>query len=87
MTLFVSSWYMCYTNMLSYYGVFVNPAGGIGSWMDGSAESVLESVWAASKLSGYSERKMYDKIEDFYSTFYGLELTDAEVDIYVLAGN
>ncbi|MCD8097750.1 MAG: hypothetical protein LUE31_06925, partial [Lachnospiraceae bacterium] len=31
-------WYLCYSNILSSYGILVNPVGGIGSWTDGSAE-------------------------------------------------
>ncbi len=81
-----SYWYYCYGNILADYGVYVNPTGGIGSWMDGSAESVLEAVWAAAMLSGYDKESMYETIQDFYSTFYGLELTTSEIDDYVLAG-
>ena len=77
------SLYSCITGE---YDVYVNPTGGIGNWMNGSAESVLEAVWAAAMLSGYDKESMYKTIQDFYSTFYGLELTTDEIDTYVLAG-
>lgn len=62
------------------YDIYVNPQG-VCSWTKGSIESVLESVWAANKFSGaYSESEVKECVRDFYSRFYGHDLTDAQLN-------
>lgn len=62
------------------YDVYVNPCG-VGSWTDGSAESVLETVWAAWKFHGdYSESQVKSKIKEFYSKFYRYDLSDSQIN-------
>ncbi|MCD8134116.1 MAG: hypothetical protein LUE19_09750 [Clostridiales bacterium] len=68
------------------YEVYVNPCG-LGDWMEGSAESILEAVWAAYQIQGtctYNDVVSY--VKQFYSTFYRCSLTDAQVTA-ILAGN
>ena len=68
------------TQISGAYEVVVNPSG-VSSWVGGSAESVLESVWAAWRFFGaVSEDDMRACVSDFYSQFYGYTLSDAELD-------
>ena len=61
------------------YTVLVNPRG-IGSWTDGSVESVLETVWASYAITGSrSENEVRDTIMEFYSTFYRYDLSDKQL--------
>ncbi|MCD7887695.1 MAG: hypothetical protein LUG44_08825, partial [Clostridiales bacterium] len=74
-----------YSTILGVYDVIVNPTG-LGDWVDGSAESILESVWVACQVQGYyTENKMKNIIVDFYSTFYGYDLSATEL-ADILAG-
>jgi len=67
------------SNIIGEYEIFVNPQG-VGSWFNGSAESVLEAVWVAWKFHGaYSEAEVYSIIRDFYQTFYNYELSGDEL--------
>lgn len=61
------------------YEIYVNPSG-IGSWSGGSGESILESVWLAEKFYGaYSESEVRDKVKDFYSRFYQIQLSESQL--------
>ena len=63
------------------YQIYVNPYG-VTSWTDGSAESVLESVWAAYQINGgYSKSDMKAEIQAFYQKFYGYSLSDSEIEL------
>ncbi len=61
------------------YEVYVNPSGITGNWMDGGMESVLESTWAAWRFSGYSEDALRGLVSEYYSTFYGKNLSNDEI--------
>lgn len=62
-----------------YYEIYVNPSG-VGSWADGSVESILESVWLSYKYyGGYTESEVKDEIKEFYSTFYRHDLSDSQL--------
>ncbi|MCD8132267.1 MAG: hypothetical protein LUE19_00200 [Clostridiales bacterium] len=77
---------MVRTQISSDYEVVVNPSG-FRSWTGGTCESVLEAVWAAWRIRGsISESDVRSYISDFYSTFYGYDLTSAEIDT-ILAGD
>ena len=68
------------TQISGEYEIVVNPRG-LSSWSGGSAESILESVWAAWRFFGaLSEDQVRGYISDFYSRFYGYSLNDAEID-------
>ncbi len=74
----------CY--IMEDYEEYVNP-DGLGDWMDGSAESILEAPWIAWKIQGTcTEEQVRAEIKEFYETFYRCSLTDAQVDA-ILAGN
>ena len=61
------------------YEILVIPTG-IGSWADGSAESFLLSLWAASTIKHtVSENELESYISRFYSTFYGIDLTSSQM--------
>ena len=62
------------------YDIYVNPAGFLGSWIDGGMESVIESTWAASMFNGYSGDDVSAQVQEFYSTFYGYELSGGELE-------
>ncbi|MBQ9014641.1 MAG: hypothetical protein IJ109_00840 [Firmicutes bacterium] len=73
------------TNLRGDYQVAVNPSG-VGSWADGSCESVLECIWTAWRIAGVcSESDVRNEIRTFYSTFYRHDLSDGEIDA-ILAG-
>lgn len=68
------------------YNIYVNPRG-VGSWTKGSAESILETKWAAWKFHGaYSESQVKKEIKNFYSKFYRYKLSDSQVNA-ILSGN
>ncbi|MCD8376385.1 MAG: hypothetical protein LUD69_05530 [Oscillospiraceae bacterium] len=68
------------TQISGDYEVVVNPCG-VTNWATGSAESILESAWAAWRLSGVlTESEVRDYISDFYETFYDYTLTSAQID-------
>lgn len=71
---------MVTTYIRDSYNVYVNPCG-VGSWTSGSAESVLETKWAAWKFhSAYSESQVKEEIKKFYSKFYRYNLSDSQVN-------
>ena len=62
------------------YEVFVLPSG-VGSWAEGSAESVLTSLWAAWKLRGaVSESEVRSFAAEYYESFYGIRLSEDRLD-------
>ncbi len=68
------------TQISGDYEVVVNPCG-VTDWATGSAESILESAWAAWRVSGVlSESDVRDYISDFYQTFYAYTLSSAQID-------
>ena len=75
-----------------YRQVLVNPRGlcqqdandELCSWVDGSLESVLESSWVYWKFRGGSEAEFRQDVIDFYSSFYGYDVS-ADIDS-MLAG-
>jgi len=75
-----------YAHIMGDYDVYVNPSG-LGDWAGGSAESILEAVWAAWKIQGTcTEDQVSEKIREYYATFYRCtDLTDTQVNA-ILAG-
>ena len=62
------------------YTVLVLPSG-VGSWAEGSAESVLTTLWAACKLRGaVSEGELRAFTAEFYERFYGVKLSEGQLD-------
>ena len=62
------------------YEVLVLPSG-VGSWAGGSAESVLTTLWAACKLRGaVSESELRAFTAEFYERFYGVKLSEGQLD-------
>ena len=62
------------------YEILVLPSG-VGSWGEGSGESVLTSLWAACKLRGaVSEGELRAFTVEFYERFYGVRLSDSQLD-------
>ena len=57
------------------YKILVNPCGYVGSWTDGSLESPLEALWVASEFHGHPVSSLEEKIEEFYDTFYGYDVS------------
>jgi ABC-type Fe3+-hydroxamate transport system substrate-binding protein len=73
------------TQISGQYEIVVNPSG-LSSWIGGSAESILESAWAAWRFyDAISETQLRNYIEEFYSRFYGYTLSQAEID-HILEG-
>ncbi len=73
------------TQISGDYDVLVNPSG-LRSWTDGSAESVLEAIWAAYAVRGaISESEVRTYISDFYTEFYGYTPSSSEISS-ILAG-
>ena len=68
------------------YDIYVNP-NGLGDWIGGSSESVLETVWIGNMFhdKAFSDEELNDYLKRFYSTFYRCELTDAQIR-NILAG-
>lgn len=68
------------TQISDAYEIVVNPRG-LSTWAGGSAESILESVWAAWRFFGaLPEEEMRGYISDFYTRFYGYSLSAPEID-------
>jgi len=68
------------------FDVYVNPSG-LGDWVNGSAESILEAIWAAWQIQGTcTQDQVYAAVKEFYETFYRCSLTDAQVSA-ILAGS
>lgn len=71
-----------YTNYISDdYGIYVNP-DGVGSWTDGSVESVLEAAWASYVFypdGYYTLDKVENKVSEFYQKFYRYDVTDSDL--------
>lgn len=68
------------TNIRGSYNVVVNPYG-VGSWAEGSPESVLECIWAAWRIAGvYSKADVKNEIKYFYKTFYRCDLTNSQIE-------
>ncbi|MBO4365634.1 MAG: hypothetical protein J5804_05005, partial [Eggerthellaceae bacterium] len=66
------------------YDIHVNPVGLLDNWAGGSVVSVLEAPWIYAKFRDSS----YDfttPIREFYSTFYGYDLNQDDLDT-ILAG-
>ena len=58
------------SNIHGDYQILVNPCG-VGSWVTGSPEAPLESVWINSVFYGdISDAALKQKISEFYSEFY-----------------
>ena len=76
---------MVRTQISADYDVLVNPSG-LRSWTEGSAESVLETIWAAYAIRGaISESEVRSYISDFYTQFYGYTPSSSEITS-ILAG-
>lgn len=67
----------CSAAISGKYDVVVNPSGLYSSWVDGSPESVLESVWINDVNDGTS--KLSSAIKDYYELFYDVKLTSKQV--------
>lgn len=62
------------------YEVLVLPTG-VGNWAEGSAESVLTVLWAACRLRGaVTEGELRAFTAEFYDRFYGIRLSDGQLD-------
>lgn len=66
------------------YSILVNPSGAFSDWAAGGVESVLESAWAY-KTFRSTDYDLKAKVKEFYESFYGYELTDADYDA-IIAG-
>lgn len=76
---------MVRTQISADYDILVNPSG-LRSWTDGTAESVLETIWAAYAVRGaISESEVRSYISDFYTQFYGYTPSSSEISS-ILAG-
>ena len=72
------------SNIHGEYDIVVNPYG-IGSWTEGSPESPLEVLWAEQIfLNGQDADAAFgairEEVRGFYQDFYGVPLTDADLD-------
>lgn len=68
-----------YCGVVGQYKIYTNPQG-MCDWAEGSVESPLEAYWVASKLSGvYSMTEVYQKTNDFYKSFFGVELSSTQL--------
>ena len=66
--------------------VYENPYG-LNTCSNHGTECVLQFGWAIEKLyPEYSEFDLQDVVKDFYINFYGMELTDEEIDLMINAG-
>ncbi len=69
------------------YQIYVLPQGVTGSWSTGSPESVLAAEWASARFKGgFTDDEIKNDLKDFYSTFYGVTLSDAQLS-NIVAGN
>ncbi|MCD8376634.1 MAG: hypothetical protein LUD69_06795 [Oscillospiraceae bacterium] len=75
-----------YSNLSGSCEICVNPTG-LGDWVDGSPESILEAVWIAWRVQGCYETQedVEEIIQDFYETFYHYTLSESEMAA-ILAG-
>ena len=74
------------TQVSANYEIKVNPRGLVSSWTQGGPEGILESLWAAHSFYGaISQEELAGYVKDLYSNFYGLALSDADVQT-ILAG-
>ncbi len=68
------------------YDLYVIPSGA-GSWSRGSVESILLPHWAAWRVRGIgTEAEVRSRIADFYQRFYGVPLSEADIN-EILAGH
>ena len=68
------------------YAVLVLPSG-VGNWAEGSAESVLTTLWAAWKLRGaVSESEVRSFTTEFYERFYEIRLSETQLDAILHEG-
>ena len=70
--------------------VRANPSGLLGSWTEGSMESVLESAWLAriysaapanstyDPICSYSKSELQQAVTGFYQTFYRMSASEAQ---------
>lgn len=65
-----------YGTTFQNYEIEVNPYG-CGSWLEGSVESVLESVWMSDLY--YDTYDVNKEIKEFYETFYRHSLTGDQI--------
>ncbi len=75
---------MAFSNIHGEYEIIVNPYG-IGSWIKGSPEAPLEELWAEQIfLNNASPEAAFQAVQTevsyFYSTFYGVSLSQADLD-------
>lgn len=62
------------------YDIFINPTG-LGSWADGSVDAPLETYWIMNKISGVvSDSQLSKEVKNFYLDFFGITLSDAQID-------
>lgn len=62
------------------YAIYVNPTG-LNNWAEGSVESPLEAYWVLNKISGaINEQKLKTEVKNFYSKFFGITLSDSQID-------
>lgn len=68
------------------YDIYVNPSG-LGDWIGGSAESVLETVWIGNMFhdKAFTDEELNNYLRQFYSSFYRCDLTDSQIG-RILAG-
>lgn len=68
------------------YDIYVNPSG-LGDWIGGSAESVLETVWIGNMFhdKAFTDEELNNYLRQFYSSFYRCDLTDYQIG-RILAG-
>ncbi|MBR1705032.1 MAG: hypothetical protein IJ720_06685 [Clostridia bacterium] len=74
---------MAFSNIHGDYEIIVNPYG-IGSWTTGSPESPLEELWAEQIFLGNAGpegafQAIQSEVMYFYSTFYGVNLSAADL--------
>lgn len=75
-----------YLNGENPYEIIVNPHGLYSSWTDGSLEAALECQWIYDLYHSDGDfSQTRSAIRNFYSTFYGYDLSDAQID-QILAG-
>ncbi len=62
------------------YDIYVNPTG-FDNWAEGSVDSPLEAYWILYKISGgISESRLISEVRSFYSEFYGITLSDSQIE-------
>ena len=69
-----------WSSICGEYEILVSPYG-FDNWAKGSVDSPLMSCWAAWYIHGNgSEDILYDKIWSFYNEFYGVSISDNQID-------